>query len=183
MDSVIVPLFCRASPIGVASSFWDRFLNTVQLRRRLIQNPVNSGRVESLSCDTDGACFLMLTARVAWTAGKVCHVCDGCESYCLIQSKPIARASPFLSFGLVGAAWMLFEALIAKYRGDFVVFKMFDLNKREVAVLMAENGRLKKLNATMKTFESIMRAHHGELFVEVTTAEVRYFRSSFVGSF
>ena len=38
--------------------------------------------------------------------------------------------------------------------------------------LLAENGRLSKLEAVINSFETIMRAHKGELFVEVTSAEV-----------
>ena len=37
--------------------------------------------------------------------------------------------------------------------------------------LLAENGRLNKLDAVVSSFESIMRAHRGELFVQVTSAE------------
>ena len=37
--------------------------------------------------------------------------------------------------------------------------------------LLAENGRLNKLNAVFNSFESIMRAYRGELYVEVTSAE------------
>ncbi|MFH4980856.1 hypothetical protein AB6A40_007565 [Gnathostoma spinigerum] len=37
--------------------------------------------------------------------------------------------------------------------------------------LLAENGRLNKLEAIVNSFESIMRAHRGELFVQVTSAE------------
>lgn len=36
--------------------------------------------------------------------------------------------------------------------------------------LLAENGRLDILEAVINSFESIMRAHRGELFVEVTSA-------------
>uniref|UniRef100_A0A0N5BQD6 ATP synthase peripheral stalk subunit OSCP, mitochondrial n=1 Tax=Strongyloides papillosus TaxID=174720 RepID=A0A0N5BQD6_STREA len=36
--------------------------------------------------------------------------------------------------------------------------------------LLAENGRLNILEAVCNSFESIMRAHKGELFVEVTSA-------------
>ncbi|GMT28592.1 hypothetical protein PFISCL1PPCAC_19889 [Pristionchus fissidentatus] len=37
--------------------------------------------------------------------------------------------------------------------------------------LLAENGRLNKLEAVISSFESVMRAHRGELFVQVTSAE------------
>ncbi|KAK6016787.1 ATP synthase F1, delta subunit [Ostertagia ostertagi] len=37
--------------------------------------------------------------------------------------------------------------------------------------LLAENGRLSKLEAVVASFEDIMRAHRGELFFEVTSAE------------
>ncbi|KAK6042120.1 ATP synthase F1, delta subunit [Cooperia oncophora] len=37
--------------------------------------------------------------------------------------------------------------------------------------LLAENGRLSKLEAVVSSFEHIMRAHRGELFVQVTSAE------------
>ena len=37
--------------------------------------------------------------------------------------------------------------------------------------LLADNGRLNKLDAIIGSFESIMRAHRGELFVQVTSAE------------
>ncbi|CCD66287.1 Oligomycin sensitivity conferral protein [Caenorhabditis elegans] len=37
--------------------------------------------------------------------------------------------------------------------------------------LLAENGRLNKLESVVSSFESIMRAHRGELFVQVTSAE------------
>ncbi|EFP12452.1 CRE-ATP-3 protein [Caenorhabditis remanei] len=37
--------------------------------------------------------------------------------------------------------------------------------------LLAENGRLNKLESVVASFESIMRAHRGELFVQVTSAE------------
>ncbi|KAE9552905.1 hypothetical protein FO519_003890 [Halicephalobus sp. NKZ332] len=37
--------------------------------------------------------------------------------------------------------------------------------------LLAENGRLSKLESVINSFETIMRAHKGELFVEVTSAE------------
>uniref|UniRef100_A0A915EEN5 Oligomycin sensitivity conferral protein n=1 Tax=Ditylenchus dipsaci TaxID=166011 RepID=A0A915EEN5_9BILA len=37
--------------------------------------------------------------------------------------------------------------------------------------VMAEGGRLNKLNAVCNSFESIMRAHRNELYVEVTSAE------------
>uniref|UniRef100_A0AC34RKG1 ATP synthase subunit O, mitochondrial n=1 Tax=Panagrolaimus sp. JU765 TaxID=591449 RepID=A0AC34RKG1_9BILA len=37
--------------------------------------------------------------------------------------------------------------------------------------LLAENGRLSKLEAVINAFETIMRAHKGELFVQVTSAE------------
>uniref|UniRef100_A0A0N4ZMP8 ATP synthase peripheral stalk subunit OSCP, mitochondrial n=1 Tax=Parastrongyloides trichosuri TaxID=131310 RepID=A0A0N4ZMP8_PARTI len=36
--------------------------------------------------------------------------------------------------------------------------------------VLAENGRLNKLESVINSFESIMRAHKGELFVEVTSA-------------
>jgi F-type H+-transporting ATPase subunit O len=37
--------------------------------------------------------------------------------------------------------------------------------------VLAENGRLNKLEAVINSFETIMRAHKGELFVEITSAE------------
>ncbi|KIH57962.1 ATP synthase F1, delta subunit [Ancylostoma duodenale] len=37
--------------------------------------------------------------------------------------------------------------------------------------LLAENGRLSKLEAVVASYEHIMRAHRGELFVQVTSAE------------
>ncbi|PIO71026.1 ATP synthase F1, delta subunit [Teladorsagia circumcincta] len=37
--------------------------------------------------------------------------------------------------------------------------------------LLAENGRLNKLETVVASFEDIMRAHRGELFVQVTSAE------------
>ncbi|KAF8365624.1 atp-3 [Pristionchus pacificus] len=37
--------------------------------------------------------------------------------------------------------------------------------------LLADNGRLNKLDAVISSFESVMRAHRGELFVQVTSAE------------
>ncbi|CAI4226680.1 unnamed protein product [Auanema sp. JU1783] len=37
--------------------------------------------------------------------------------------------------------------------------------------LLAENGRLNKIDSVVSSFESIMRAHRGELFVQVTSAE------------
>ncbi|KAK5981505.1 Mitochondrial ATP synthase O subunit [Trichostrongylus colubriformis] len=37
--------------------------------------------------------------------------------------------------------------------------------------LLAENGRLSKLEAVVSSFEHIMRAHRGELSIEVTSAE------------
>ncbi|KAI1724837.1 ATP synthase delta (OSCP) subunit domain-containing protein [Ditylenchus destructor] len=36
---------------------------------------------------------------------------------------------------------------------------------------LAENGRLNKLNAVINSFEAIMRAHRGELYVEVASAD------------
>lgn len=39
--------------------------------------------------------------------------------------------------------------------------------KRIVLGLLAENGRLNKLESVVGSFESIMRAHRGELFVQV----------------
>ncbi|VDK18758.1 unnamed protein product [Anisakis simplex] len=44
------------------------------------------------------------------------------------------------------------------------------LKNTSILVLMAENGRLKKLDAVLNTFEAIMHAHRGELFVQITTA-------------
>uniref|UniRef100_A0A7E4ZVZ4 Oligomycin sensitivity conferral protein n=1 Tax=Panagrellus redivivus TaxID=6233 RepID=A0A7E4ZVZ4_PANRE len=40
-----------------------------------------------------------------------------------------------------------------------------------LVTVLAENGRLAKLEAVINSFETIMRAHKGELFVEVTSAE------------
>ncbi|VDL85024.1 unnamed protein product [Nippostrongylus brasiliensis] len=37
--------------------------------------------------------------------------------------------------------------------------------------LLAENGRLSRLEAVVSSYEHIMRAHRGELFVQVTSAE------------
>ncbi|ETN70087.1 hypothetical protein RB195_005474 [Necator americanus] len=37
--------------------------------------------------------------------------------------------------------------------------------------ILAENGRLSKLEAVVASYEHIMRAHRGELFVQVTSAE------------
>ncbi|PAV83649.1 hypothetical protein WR25_21673 [Diploscapter pachys] len=37
--------------------------------------------------------------------------------------------------------------------------------------VLAENGRLNKLESVVSSFESIMRAHRGELFVQITSAE------------
>lgn len=42
--------------------------------------------------------------------------------------------------------------------------------------LLAENGRLNKLNAVFNSFESIMQAHREELYVEVTSAEVYFLK-------
>lgn len=41
--------------------------------------------------------------------------------------------------------------------------------------VLAENGRLNKLKSVFSSFESIMRAYRGEVFVEVTSAEVLFF--------
>lgn len=40
---------------------------------------------------------------------------------------------------------------------------------------MAENGRLNKFEDVADSFETIMRAHRGEIFVQITSAEVFIF--------
>ena len=53
------------------------------------------------------------------------------------------------------------------------IAKKLSLSKESTNLLglLAENGRLNKLDAVVASFESIMRAHRGEVFVQVTSAE------------
>ena len=44
---------------------------------------------------------------------------------------------------------------------------------------MAENGRLNKFEDVADSFETIMRAHRGEIFVQITSAEVFIFFFNF----
>lgn len=52
------------------------------------------------------------------------------------------------------------------------IFKFYWKKKIFLSVLLAENGRLAKVQDIIKGFEEIMKAHRGDLFVEVIVAEV-----------
>lgn len=51
-------------------------------------------------------------------------------------------------------------------------FRLYDANILFFSGVVAENGRLNKLENMFKAFATLMSAHRGELLCEITTAKV-----------